>query len=73
VVVQADDVDDLGDELRIGGQLEGVLQVGLRSKRFQIRPIVDFDRPVRWAIEARDQCVSWPGTDSRVATTTPST
>ena len=29
VVVEADDVDDLVHELRIGGQLEGVLQVGL--------------------------------------------
>jgi hypothetical protein len=36
-------------------------------------PEVDFDSPVRLAIEARDQCVSWPGTPSSVATTTSST
>ena len=46
---------------------------GVRSNRFQIRPMVDFDSPVRLAIEARDQCVSWPGVDSKVATTTSST
>src|SRR5450755_4245037 len=46
---------------------------GLRSNLFQIRPTVDFDSPVRLAIEARDQCVSLPGVDSSVATITSST
>ena len=35
--------------------------------------MVDFDSPVRAAIEARDQCVSLPGADSSVATITSST
>jgi len=39
---------------------------------FQIRPIVDFDSPVRSAILARDQCVAFAGVDSNVATTTSS-
>ena len=46
---------------------------GLRSNAFQIRPIVVLDSPVRWAIEARDQCVALAGVDSSVATTTSST
>jgi hypothetical protein len=45
----------------------------LSSKRRQIRPIVDFDSPVRAAIEARDQCVAFFGVSSRVAVTTSST
>jgi hypothetical protein len=32
VVVEPDDVDDLVDELRIGGELEAVLQVGLETE-----------------------------------------
>src|SRR6201986_3765083 len=43
---------------------------GLRPDFFQIRPTVDLLSPVQAAIEARDQCVSLPGTDSRVTTTT---
>ena len=39
----------------------------------QIRPIVDFDKPERSAIDARDQCVAFLGVDSSVATITPST
>src|SRR5674476_476268 len=46
---------------------------GLSSKVRQIRPIVDFDKPVRSAIFARDQCVAFAGVDSKVATTTSST
>ncbi|MDX2765278.1 hypothetical protein ACSCB1_01535 [Streptomyces europaeiscabiei] len=45
----------------------------MRSNRFQIRPMVEFGRPARWAIEARDQCVSLPEADSKVATMTSST
>src|SRR5699024_199238 len=40
--------------------LKAPCRCGLRSKRLQIRPMVDFDSPVRSAIEARDRCVSWP-------------
>jgi hypothetical protein len=29
MVVQADDIDDLRDELRVGGDLAGVLEMGL--------------------------------------------
>ena len=39
----------------------------------QIRPIVDFDRPARSAIEARDQCVAPAGISSSVAVMTSST
>ena len=46
---------------------------GLSSKAFQIRPIEDFDSPVRSAIFARDQCVAFGGVDSSVSTTTCST
>jgi hypothetical protein len=45
----------------------------LRSKDFQIRPIVDLLSPVRCAIFARDQCVALSGVDSSVVTTTSST
>lgn len=46
---------------------------GFNSNVFQIRPIVDFDKPLRSAIDARDQCVAFFGVDSRVATMTSST
>ena len=39
----------------------------------QIRPIVDFDSPARFAIEARDQCVAPGGISSSVAVMTSST
>lgn len=45
----------------------------MSSKSFQIRPIVDFDRPDLYAIEARDQCVAFLGVCSEVATITSST
>jgi len=32
VVIEPDDVDDLVDELRVSGELEAVLQVGLSPK-----------------------------------------
>ena len=46
---------------------------GLRSNFFQIRPIVDSDRPLRFAMEARDQRVASLGLSSSVATITSST
>src|SRR5262249_15108023 len=46
---------------------------GLRSKRRQIRPTVEGDRPIRLAIDVLDQCVALAGASSRVATTTSST
>src|SRR3954453_21069888 len=45
---------------------------GLSSNLRQIRPIVDFDNPLRLAIDARDQCVAFVGVCSNVATTTSS-
>ena len=45
----------------------------MRSNRRQIRPIVGFDRPVRAAIDVRDQCVAFVGFSSSVATSTSST
>ena len=45
----------------------------MRPKSRQIRPIVDSDRPLRRAIEDRDQCVASPGSSSRVAMRTSST
>ena len=58
VVVEPDDVDDLLDEQRVGGQLERLGRCGLRPKSRQIRPIVDFDSPDLSAIDVRDQCVA---------------
>ena len=49
------------------------MRCGLRSNLRQIRPTVDSDRPLRRAIEARDQCVASRGISSRVAVTTSST
>jgi hypothetical protein len=73
VVVEPDHVDDLVDEQRIGGQLEPVDPCGFRSNLRQIRPIVDSDRPLCLAIDARDQCVALTGVDSNVAVITAST
>ncbi len=49
------------------------VKCGLRSNLRQIRPIVDFDSPLRCAIEARDQCVASSGISSSVAVMTSST
>ena len=49
------------------------VKCGLRSNLRQIRPIVDFDSPARFAIEARDQCVAPCGISSSVAVMTSST
>jgi hypothetical protein len=46
---------------------------GLSSNVRQIRPIGDFDKPLRCAIDARVQCVALAGVDSNVATSTSST
>lgn len=43
------------------------------SKDRQIRPMVDFESPLRSAIFFRDQCVAFFGVSSSVATTTSST
>ncbi len=58
---------------RVGGEFEGVLQVRLEVEPLPDPPDGRFDRPARWAIEARDQCVSLPEADSKVATMTSST
>ena len=57
----------------VGLYLNPSWRCGFSSNAFQIRPIVDFDRPERSAIFARDQCVAFFGVDSNVATTTSST
>src|ERR1035441_4696059 len=53
--------------------LNVLVKCGLRPDLRQIRPIVDLDRPVRSAIEARDQCVASCGISSSVAVMTSST
>src|SRR5882762_7799890 len=45
---------------------------GLSPKLFQIRQIVDLDKPVSVAIDARDQCVALAGVASKVLTITSS-
>lgn len=72
-MVEPDDVDDLGHELRSVEILKPSLRWVLRSNIDQIRPIVDFERPDRCAIEARDQCAALRGFSSNVAVTTSST
>jgi len=49
------------------------LRCGLRSNFRQIRPTVDLLSPLRFAIEARDQCVASFGVSSKVAVMTSST
>ncbi len=62
------------DEQRVVGlSLNVSARCGLSSNARQIRPMLDLDRPLRWAIFARDQCVAFAGVDSKVATTTSST
>jgi hypothetical protein len=73
IQVQANNVVDLLDEQRVGGQLEPPARCGLRSTVLQIRPIVDLLNPVRSAIFDRVQCVALAGVDSNVAITTSST
>ena len=74
IEIQADDVEDLLDEQRVVGlSLNESARCGLSSNARQIRPIVDLDSPLRWAIFARDQCVAFAGVASNVATTTSST
>jgi hypothetical protein len=69
-VVQPNDVDDLLDKQRVGGQLEPSLRWGCRPKSFQIRPIVEGDSPDLVAIDVRDQWVAFFGVDSSVVTST---
>jgi len=45
--------------------------VWLELKSLPDPAIVDFDKPVRWAIEVRDQCVAFFGISSSVATRPP--
>jgi hypothetical protein len=45
----------------------------LSSNVRQIRPTVDFDKPLRLAIEERVQCIAFSGVDSNVAASTSST
>jgi hypothetical protein len=49
------------------------VRCGLSWNLRQIRPTVDFERPLCSAIDFRDQCVAFLGISSRVATTTAST
>ena len=77
VVVEADDVDDLLDELRVGGQLEGVLQVRLEVELLPDPPDGRFRQPAalghRRPGPVRVAAHSGPGVDSSVATITSST
>ena len=45
----------------------------MRSNFRQIRPTVDGDRPLRAAMDDRDQCVAFCGSSSKVAVMTSST
>jgi hypothetical protein len=49
------------------------VRCGFTPNLRQIRPIVEGDRPLRLAIEVRDQCVAWAGVVSSVAVNTAST
>jgi len=71
-VVQPDDIDDLVHELRSVESLNESCRCGLELEFSQMRRWW-LDRPVRLAIEVRDQCVASFGVDSKVATTTSST
>src|SRR6266702_692366 len=51
----------------------GGFRCGLRWKAFQIRPMVDRDKPERSAMDALDQWVASSGVSSSVSTTTFST
>src|SRR5215469_15131429 len=51
VHIQADDIADLRDELRIRAQLPGLHDVGFRPKARQIRDTDDCDSPVSSAID----------------------
>jgi hypothetical protein len=73
VHVQPDQVSNLVDEQRIGGQLEGVEQSGFRPNARQIRLTVECDIPAFAAIDRVDQCVASAGISSRVLTMTAST
>ncbi|OBF77692.1 hypothetical protein A9X06_23595 [Mycobacterium sp. 852002-51759_SCH5129042] len=46
------------------------VRCGFSSNRRQILPTVDFDSPVRSAIDDRDQCVASDGACSKVISTT---
>jgi len=70
VVVEPDDIDDLVHELGSVESLKKSCTWGLSSNCRQIRPIVEGDRPLRAAIDVRDQCVAFGGLCSSVAITT---
>jgi hypothetical protein len=59
--VQADDVADLGDELRSLLSFHVCTRCGLRPKARQIRDTDDCDRPLSAAIVLVDQWLSCPG------------
>ena len=60
--VEADDVADLVDELRVGATASrSRTRCGLRPNARQIRETADWDMPVAAAIDRVDQCVSSPG------------
>jgi hypothetical protein len=59
--IQAHDITDLLDELRVRRQLPCLHQAGLRPNARQIRETADWLIPVAAAIDRVDQCVSSPG------------
>jgi hypothetical protein len=73
IVIQADESTILSTNNGSVESLNPSWRCGLSSNRRQICPIVDGDKPVRCAIEVRDQCVASVGVSSSVAVRTSST
>ena len=74
VVVQPDDIDDLLHEERVGGQLEGVLQVRLEVELLPDPPDGRLaTAPCAWPSRPATSACPCPALSSSVATTTSST
>jgi hypothetical protein len=64
-VLEPGHIDDLATNSGSVDSLNPSLRCGLRSNFRQIRPIVEGDRPLRAAIDDRDQCVALAGSPPR--------
>ena len=73
VQVEPDDVADLGDELRVAGELSGLLAVWLQPEGAPDAVHRRCVSPTSVAIERVDQCVASPGVVCSVLTITSST
>ena len=71
--VAADNIADLVDEERIGGELEGLSTMGLQSEDPPMRCTVLRHRPLAWAMPRMLQCVAPGGVASKVCVMTRST